>query len=185
MGVRTFIALELSEPAKAGILSVIQAFRLRGVRASWARSSTIHLTLRFLGDLEEPDLRRVAATVADVAITVAPFTMWTKGLGAFPSPRRPRVLWAGIEAADELYELQSAIETALAELGFDRERRRFHPHITLGRIRDDAPDLAALLAELAVPEEPTAVGSVRVMKSRLRSSGATHDVVSEFALEGP
>ncbi|MFH1502941.1 MAG: RNA 2',3'-cyclic phosphodiesterase [Candidatus Eisenbacteria bacterium] len=185
MSVRAFVALELSEPAKAGILCVIDELRGRGVRASWSRVSTIHLTLRFLGDVEESELPDVVDAVRAAARTVPPFTMRTKGLGAFPSPRRPRVFWAGIEGPDELYGLRDAIEDGVVQLGFERERRRFHPHVTLGRLRDSTPDAGELLTGLSVPVEATDVTAVRVMRSTLAPSGARHDVVEELPLGGP
>ncbi len=181
---RVFIALELSDAARAGILAVIGEFRQRGVRASWSRTSTIHLTLQFLGDVEESELENVVEAVRSCAADVAPFRMSIGGLGAFPSPRRPRVIWVGVDAPDELYELQERIEGALTELGIKRERRRFHPHVTLGRLRDSTADVERLLGQLTAPVESTRVDSVRVMKSTLASSGAIHEVVAEVGLAG-
>ncbi len=182
---RTFIALELSEPAKAGILSVIRALRESGVRAGWSRPSTIHLTLRFLGDVENERVPGLLAAVERAARRSQGFRMTTAGLGAFPSPRRPRVIWAGVDAPEELYVLQSAIEDELAGVGFDRERKRFHPHVTLGRLREPGADLGVLLSANRVLEEPTDVTHVRVMKSTLAPSGAVHEVVGELPLAAP
>lgn len=183
MSVRTFIALELSEAAKAGILAVIRELHAAGVRASWARSSTIHLTLRFLGDVEERRLEDVVTAARRAAASTAAFDVSTSRLGAFPSPRRPRVIWVGVEAPNELYELRDSIESELAALGFERESRRFHPHVTLGRIRAEGADLTRLLGDTAVPEEGTRVRCLRVMKSTLASAGAIHEVVEELPLE--
>jgi len=180
--VRTFIALELSEVAKAGILACVDELRDRKVRASWARPATIHLTLRFLGDLEESILPSVIEAVERAAAGIAPFEMATSGIGAFPSPARPRVLWSGIDAPDALYELHAALEDELKALGFARERRSFRPHVTLGRLRDSQGSLERLLRELPAPEGRTRVESVRVMKSTLAPSGATHDVIGEVPL---
>lgn len=184
MGVRTFIALELSEAAKAGILGCVEKLRDKGVRASWARPSTIHLTLRFLGDVDDERLVDVFSATERAAAAGQPFEFVTTGLGAFPSPARPRVVWAGVEAPDALYELRSALDTELEFAGFARERRRFHPHVTLGRLRSSVVGLAELLSETPVPAERTRVGAVLVMKSTLASSGATHEVVRELDLRG-
>jgi 2'-5' RNA ligase len=182
VSVRTFVALELSEAAKAGILSVIRELDGRGIRASWSRDSTIHLTLKFLGDVDEVDLPGVVDAVREAASAIRPFTMRTRGLGAFPSRRRPRIIWAGMAAPDELYDLQAGLERALGRLGFDRERRRFRPHVTLGRLRENDPRVEALLEELQLREESTDVDSVSVMKSTLERSGAVHEVVAEIPL---
>jgi 2'-5' RNA ligase len=128
--------LELSERLKEGILALAVEFRARGIRASWAKRPTLHLTLKFLGDVEEDELPEVVAAVARASSGVATFDFETSSLGAFPSPRRPRVLWLGVKPSDELFGLHAALEDELAELGVQRERRRFHPHITLGRMRD-------------------------------------------------
>ncbi len=179
---RTFVALELSGTAKAGILAVIERLRKSGVRASWSRSSTIHLTLKFLGDVDEALVPEVVEAVGRAAGASSGFDMTTTRLGAFPSPRRPRVVWAGVDAPDALYELQTAVDGELASLGFERERKRFHPHVTLGRLREPGADLSGLLAAVDVPREATSVDRVLVMKSTLRPSGAVHEVVSEHPL---
>lgn len=185
MSVRTFIALELSDALKEGILSLVADLKDQGVRASWARSSTMHLTLRFLGDVEETLVRDVVEAVRASARTVPEFAIATSSVGAFPSPRRPRVLWVGVEATSELYELQEALERELAARGFPRERRRFHPHVTVGRLREQGVgDLSALLGALDPPRETVAVRDVMVMKSTLAPGGARHERLACVPLSG-
>jgi len=182
--VRTFIALELSDGLKEGILTLNEELRKRGVRASWSRRQTLHLTLKFLGDVEETDLPEVVAAVVRASIWVRPFDIETRSLGAFPSPARPRILWVGIEPADDLMALQQAIDGELTKLGFPREKRRFHPHITLGRIRDPrAESVQGILDDLVAPEERVAVTEVRVMRSTLRPGGALHELVQAVPLD--
>lgn len=179
---RTFIALELSEAAKAGILSTIRTLRESGVRASWSRPSTIHLTMRFLGEVEQGRVQDVVDAVARAARAVSCFDISIARLGAFPSPRRPRVIWAGVDAPKQLYELHASLEEELRLLGFAGEGKRFHPHVTLGRLRVPAGDLGHLLGATAVPEERTKVRHVRVMRSTLDPAGAVHEVVGELPL---
>jgi len=182
--VRTFIALELSNGLKEGILGLLEELQARGVRAGWARRQTLHLTLKFLGDVEETDLPEVVAAVARASSCVRPFDVDTRSLGAFPSPARPRVLWVGIEPAEDLLALQQAIDGELTKLGFPREKRRFHPHITLGRIRDPrAESVQDILDELVAPEETVEVTEVRVMRSTLRPGGALHELVQAVPLD--
>lgn len=175
--------MELSAALKEGILAVVRLLREGGVRASWARPDTMHLTLKFLGDVEEGSLESVVEAVRAAAGGVHGFTMTTGPLGAFPSPRRPRVLWLGVEPVDELFELQEAVERELVRVGFTRERRRFHPHITLGRVRDSgARDLQAELQALRVPSESVAVREVLVFKSTLMAGGARHEKLASVPL---
>jgi 2'-5' RNA ligase len=184
--VRTFIALELSEGLKEGILTLGRNLETRGVRASWAAPSTMHLTLRFLGDVEEGRLPEVIQGVGRAASNAPEFWFETGGIGAFPSPRRPRVIWVGVEPNDELFDLQGAIERELSTSGFPRERRPYRPHLTVGRIRDRAGprDLTGVLASLEGPHEAVHVRDVLVMKSTLKPSGAVHETLATLPLEG-
>jgi 2'-5' RNA ligase len=182
--VRTFIALELSERLKEGILCLTDELKERGVRASWAGRQTLHLTLKFLGDVEETELPEVVAAVARASTGMSPFSFDTRSLGAFPSPARPRVLWVGIEPVEELMSLQQAVDGELTKLGFPREKRRFHPHITLGRIRDPrAESVQGILDVLVAPEEKVKATEVRVMRSTLRPGGALHELVQAVPLD--
>jgi 2'-5' RNA ligase len=186
---RAFVALELSESLKDGILSLIDELRAAGVRAGWSRAGTLHLTLKFLGDVEEALLPDLATALKAAAAEVPPFTFDTTSMGAFPSPARPRVIWLGVEPADGLYELQEAVERELTPLGFSRERRRFHPHITLGRVRDAGEasrdvDLLALMTELPVPRGRTAVDGLRLVRSTLSPGGARHETLDVIRLGG-
>jgi 2'-5' RNA ligase len=181
--VRTFIALELSGGLKEGILALTEELRSRGVRASWARRPTLHLTLKFLGDVEETELPEVVAAVRRASSRVSTFGFETRALGAFPSPARARVLWLGVEPVRELLALQGAVEGELAELGFERERRRYRPHITLGRIRDPrGGSVQDALDAVDAPVERVEVTEVRVMKSTLRPGGAIHELIESVPL---
>jgi 2'-5' RNA ligase len=183
---RLFVALELPPAAKDGILTVIEDLRSLGVRASWSRAATIHLTLAFLGDTDAPLVDDVSQALLEACSPVAPFEWTVERLGAFPSPRRPRVIWAGVTAPETLFELKRRVDDALGPLGFPPERRRFRPHITLGRIRrdDDASGLERHLASIEVPEAVIPSDEVFLMKSTLRPGGALHEVLGRFPLAG-
>jgi 2'-5' RNA ligase len=181
---RTFVALELSEPLKEGILALGSRLKGRGVRASWVRPGALHLTLKFLGDVEEGALSDLRGAVRRAAAGVPPFRFETTGLGAFPSPRRPRVIWLGVEPDEPLFDLAEAVERELSELGFPRERRPFRPHITIGRIRDPGAsgDISRALADLGGLREVVEVSEVRIMKSTLLPGGAVHEVLDAAPL---
>ena len=185
MAVRTFVALELPEAIAGGILGLVSQLRDSGIRASWCRRGTLHLTLKFLGDVEEEHLPGVVDAVAAASAGGSPFAFATGALGAFPSPRNPRVLWLGVEAVDGLYVLHKAVEDQLAAIGMPRDRRRFHPHITLGRVRGRAPeDTGRLLAAMQAPEGTVPVTEVWVMRSTLNPGGAVHEVIAAVPLGG-
>ena len=184
MKLRTFIALELSEPLKEGILALGSSLKGRGVRASWVKRGAMHLTLKFLGDVEEGALEGLSRAVRRAASGTPPFRFETTELGAFPSPRRPRVIWLGVEPNEALFDLAEAVERELSELGFPRERRPFRPHITIGRIRDPGAsvDISRTLADLEGLRKTVEVREVRVMKSTLLPSGAVHEVLEAAPL---
>jgi 2'-5' RNA ligase len=189
MLIRTFIALELSGALKRGILNLAAELERRGVRASWPKAETLHLTLKFLGDVEEALIPDVVGAVERAASRVQPFAFDSRSLGAFPSPRRPRVVWVGVEPVDGLYELQEAVERELSTLGFPKEKRRFKPHITVARLREpqnsrDDQESGGVLAGLAAPEERTLVTEIEVMKSTLARGGALHECLAVVPLGG-
>jgi RNA 2',3'-cyclic 3'-phosphodiesterase len=185
VAVRVFVALELSPALRAGILRLAETLSRKGVRASWPRDETLHLTLKFVGDVEEADLPDLVEAVRRAASRCSPFTFETRGAGAFPSPRRPRVVWVGVVPTDALFDLQSGVEHELAALGVPREERRWSPHITVGRIRDPegCGDFEKTLAALRVPEETVAAHEVLIMKSVLSPSGAIHEPIARVPLE--
>ena len=184
--IRTFVALELSQPLKEGILALTRQIAKRGVRASWAKPGTMHLTLKFLGDVEEERIPDVTRAVGASAARVTPFAFETGGLGAFPTSRRPRVLWVGVNPAPGLFALQEAVDDELALLGFPEEEDRYRPHVTLGRLRDPrgAEGLPELLAELSAPAVTVEVKEVLVMKSTLAAGGAVHERLAAIPLGG-
>jgi 2'-5' RNA ligase len=185
VAVRTFVALELSPALKAGILRLAETLRSKGVRASWCRDGTLHLTLKFVGDVEEADLPDLVEAVRRAASRCGPFTFETRGVGAFPSPRRPRVVWVGVAPVEALFDLQDGVERELAAVGVPREERRWSPHITVGRIRDaeEPGDLEMVLAALRCPEETVVVREVLVLRSVLSPSGAIHEPIARVPLE--
>jgi 2'-5' RNA ligase len=186
MVVRTFVALELSDVLKEGILATIESLRASGVRASWCRRASMHLTLKFLGDVDEELVSDVVEAVRAGASGVPGFTIESDGrLGAFPSPARARVLWLGIEPVDALFDLHAGIDRELARAGFPPDERRYRPHVTLGRLRAAPPaGLAELLRRLEAPRGAVRVDEVLVMKSMLRPDGAVHETLAAVPL-GP
>ncbi len=133
---RTFVAI----PLPHGVIAKLERFQsqlapaVAGVR--WARAETMHLTLAFLGDVKNSDLARVSNAVGSAALASAPFALRVEGLGAFPDAGRPKILWAGLtgDGCTALLALQKGIAHALENLGYPPDDR-FHPHITLGRLK--------------------------------------------------
>jgi 2'-5' RNA ligase len=180
--VRTFIAIEL-DPDMLAQVSRLQS-RLKDdvlpgfVR--WVRPEGIHLTLKFLGDVPADKLDDIAEALRTTSAAHAPFSLHIAGMGCFPSPRRPRVVWIGVdEPSGTLERLYYGIERALAPLGFPPEQRRFSPHLTLGRVKRgrSAGELEALgeyVTRARVSIGRMEVTAVYLMRSDLRPSGAVY-----------
>ena len=150
--VRAFLAIELPAPVRAALAEVCECLRqarLEGVRA--VNPENVHITLKFLGDVEGGKVGRVVEAAAAVVEQCVPFTVVTGDVRAFPDNRAPRIVWVGIgSAAGALADLHAQLDEALDPLGFPRERRGFTPHLTVARIRGPAARTAgARAAEVA------------------------------------
>ena len=186
---RLFIALNLSEGAKEGVHNAARPLREAGLPVRWLDPDSYHITLKFLGNPHPELAPRVSDVIEEVAGKNRPFSMEIRGFGAFPTIRRPRVLWAGVEPVLALRCLKQDVEWGLAELGFSRETSAFHPHVTVGRARAETGagafrGLDALAAGLDYRHHID-VTSVEVMRSRLSRSGARYSVLSSVVLGPP
>jgi 2'-5' RNA ligase len=145
----------------------------------------MHLTLKFLGEIDEAKAERVKTVLADVARRHAAFPLRLKGTGVFPGERSPRVMWVGFAAEPALISLQSELDAALEAENFPREDRAFRPHLTLGRVKGPAKIREAML-ELAQRREEEfgemTVRKVALFESRLRPEGAEYSILLEAGL---
>jgi 2'-5' RNA ligase len=190
---RTFIAIELDDELKDS-LGHLQD-RLRGQLSPrsvrWVQLQGIHLTLKFLGDTPLEKLEEVQVALAQAAAEISPFTFTVAGVGCFPNSRRPRVVWVGVqELTGSLVRLRDAVEDRVAPLGFPTERRRFSPHLTLGRVqrhasKSEVRELSEVVAAhtTGVLDE-MAVTAVSYIKSDLKPSGAVYTTLAEAKLKG-
>jgi 2'-5' RNA ligase len=150
-------------------------------RVRWTRPENVHLTLKFLGDVRAEALDEIRAALEEVCAQHAPFDAALAKLGAFPSARRARILWIGVGAGfDPLRSLAADFDDALTPLGFEREKRPYVPHLTLGRARG-RPLHLDLLSD---GQEGTGfrVERAELTESRLTAEGATYKTVGDFTL---
>jgi len=167
---------------RRGLWDAIGPVRARSFPVKWVRPEGVHLTLKFLGDVDnarEPELR---ATLTEAAGRGEPrgVTIHVEGFGAFPDFKRPRVVWAGVTPDPALELLQHRVEQLFAPLGFPTEANAFRPHLTLGRAKRDAHprDFAGLedALEVLTFSETVVVSDVDLMESTLQSGGAVYQV---------
>lgn len=157
----------------------------------WVRPEGIHLTLKFLGDVPIDSIDQISATLKRICHGYIPFTVNISEFGCFPNFRRPRILWVGVQdLSTQLSDLHGEIEDGLSKLGFEREARRFHPHLTIGRvkrIRDhvESQRLAAVLEDAKIGDiGQLHVNDVSLMKSDLKPIGAVYTKLVAARLEG-
>jgi RNA 2',3'-cyclic 3'-phosphodiesterase len=175
--IRAFIAIEIDPQLVREISAVVADLKPRIAGIRWVSQTNFHLTLKFLGDIEENKITPIAQAL-ELALRPFPrFTINAKGLGVFPDPRRPRVLWVGLEGK-KLLELASKIETALDPLGFLPEKRGFQPHLTVGRWRHFDRALTKFADELEKWQDhefgESTVAEVIFFRSELKREGAIH-----------
>jgi 2'-5' RNA ligase len=181
------VAVLLPDAVRARVAAVAADLRQVPAAVSWVRPENLHLTLRFLGSVDEAALAGIREALEEAAVGTASFMIRLGGLGGFPSPRAPRVVWVGVEAgAEALAALHARLEAALQARGILREGRPFHAHVTLGRARDPrgAPPLAGALAGGAPGLGEVVVEAVCLMRSELDPAGARHSVLARVALTG-
>ena len=182
---RSFIAIELPETIKKALAEFQQELGKCGADVRWARPENIHLTLKFLGNIEEDKADVIAEKIKGTCKGRSGFKLNISGTGVFPNKRSPRVLWAGIELNDEITTLQKGIEETMASVGFKPEKRRFSPHLTLGRFRSSRGKQAVLDKMGAYRENIFGlmdVNSVLLMRSDLGPRGATYTKIAQAYL---
>ena len=189
---RVFMAVELPNVVLDELRRAIR--HLRGVRISHLRTvrpEGIHLTLKFLGDIEGNQVEPVSEAMTEACREVQSFSLHLGGIGAFPNIRRPRVLWAGVGGHMEpLIELQQSIEAGLEGLGFERGKRGFNPHLTLARMRGGASEgegqkVVQTLSETHLNERLSIpVDSISLIRSTLTPDGAVYDRMASAPLCG-
>lgn len=149
---RLFVAVDLSVAVVERIVASQRelASRLGDVDVRWVAAPNIHVTLKFLGDVEEAVVPILAEALGALARPLFPFEIRCCRLGGFPDLAQPRILWAGLDGkgAEVMGLLQQTVERDLAELGFPREGREYRPHITIGRVRDSAVVDSSQIADL-------------------------------------
>ena len=134
---RAFVAIPLPEAIRAELGALCRRLQRAETRATWVRPGRMHLTLRFLAEIDAETARAYAVRLAARTRKCEPVRLAVTGTGAFPNPRRPSVLWAGVTALEgDLDALHHAAEHAARRAGLEADARKFHPHITLARIRD-------------------------------------------------
>jgi 2'-5' RNA ligase len=198
---RLFLAVPLSDEVKALVAEQIASLGAEGWPVRWVQPESAHLTLHFLGETQKEKAELLRLALPGVVVAHAPFDLRTAALGVFPNFRHPRVLWLGLHGqVHRLVSLQQDVGATLRNLDFPTSGDQYHPHITLGRVRNDdgervrLRDLpqavknrfvdAATGAGIAPPTEPVPVREVLLMRSLLGRGGPRFETLAAFPLGG-
>ena len=201
--IRAFLAVELSQELRAELATVQQELKRRidpelkrDTRISWAKPASIHLTIKFLGDMDEQVIDPMLVAVERAIGSQIAVNVPLERLGVFPRPQSPRVLWVGPSEnwekgaeAKRLVEIHGAIEQACEGLNFLRETKPFSPHLTLARIKVGERQVGVALAKSGVLDRPLSLGSLAVesvvlMKSELKPTGSVYTKLWDVLLRG-
>jgi len=184
--IRAFIAVRVGDEVETTIARFIEEVRSPDDGIAWVRRDNLHVTLKFLGAAIDPaklpaledGLRRVTRDLSALRVL-------TRGVGAFPDLRRPRVLWTGLEC-DALVELAARIQSVAVGAGFDRAEQPWAPHLTIGRVRDRRKGkrvLRRLEGAAATEFGESRISEVSLHRSHLSSKGSTYERLAVFPLE--
>ncbi|MBN1481873.1 RNA 2',3'-cyclic phosphodiesterase [candidate division KSB1 bacterium] len=183
--IRTFICFELPDAVRQSLAQLQDNLKRHGKGVRWVRPAGIHLTLKFLGDVDEKQLPDIVSVVRKASEPYAPIKIHLYGTGAFPNLHQPKVYWIGVEEAADLIKIQSDLENELAPLGFPKEKRQFSPHLTLGRVKssDGLKAITAALEKEALPRMSFTANEIIVMQSQLAPGGAVYSALANIALK--
>ena len=178
---RAFIAVELPLEIRQNVQRATSSLRRdTGPLIRWVALENMHLTLKFLGDIPSENVELLTQLTDAQADSFNSFDIHLSGIGAFPGPKRPRVIYIGIQAPAELEEFQRQVESATRRLGYNAEERAFAPHLTIGRVRqhvsaDDQQKIRQALEDSTIDSLGTArVNSVHLYKSDLKPNGPVY-----------
>lgn len=189
--IRAFIAIEIPSATQHKLAEIVQTLKkeIPSGAVRWVNAENMHLTLKFLGDVSIANVSLVEDIISAEAIQIQPFTMSIGELGAFPNPKRARVLWVKVVAPQELNVLQRAIESQLVHLGYNAEERPFTPHLTLGRVNrnvttNDLNQIAQVLQQHPVGFiDVVQVNSINLYQSELKPGGAIYTCLYTASLK--
>jgi len=179
---RLFIALDIPAEVRAALTKYMERARALAHEARWARVEGLHVTLKFIGHVDDSVVEKIKAALA--SIKTAPFEVTFTGVGFFPNPNAARVFWAGVDGRDHLPRLASTIDAALENLGFERETKPYHPHLTLART--SSRPLRELRQLLDGPPPQFGTMTAReffLYQSQPQKGGSKYTKLERFALE--
>ncbi len=183
--VRTFIALPTSIETHRSMADIQSQLKAAEADVKWESQDKFHITLKFLGNLEQSRIEMLAAKLAASISQRESFDLSYESLGAFPNLQRPRVVWIGAESSPAVLDLQAVVDQVCSDLGFPKESRSFHPHITLGRVKGtrNLVRLTEAIKNTTFDPIPSRCAEVVLMKSDLHPRGSSYTILKSIFLQ--
>ena len=184
--IRCFVAIEIPEPIQNRLEGIQESLQQQIQKASWVKPGNIHLTLKFLGDVDPADLDSIGGAIESVTMRHRSFSLCLGGVGAFPNLARPRVMWAGVKVGKErVYDLAEDINSALSHCGFSFDTKKFNPHLTIARLKGRM-DLRPYTAEYhqydRIDGAEMTVDTISLVRSQLHPQGAIYSTLQSYPL---
>jgi 2'-5' RNA ligase len=184
--VRLFVAAPIQPEICINLDRTINVFKKTGADIKWVKPESIHITLKFLGETDEEKINNISDVLSDFEKQKGKLITEVKGIGFFPDSRRPRIIWAGLEEKPVyLAELASIMDAALSKLSFEKEKRAFSPHITIGRFRSNR-SFNYLIKETDKMKTASfgifEINEFNLYSSTLKPSGAEYKILRSFKL---
>ena len=186
--IRVFWAIALNPEIRSALRDFQKGIRNRVPGINWVKPESLHLTVKFLGEIGEEQLSSIQLAVEDGVKECSPFSLKIEGVGGFPNTKQPRVLWVGVSGEVEILEtLARKVEQALIPLGFPAESKTFRGHLTLARIKQGNREVGMALARSQVLDQPPSFGILTVhqlclFRSELKPTGAVYHRLTEIQL---
>ena len=184
--IRTFIAIEIPKDIRNQIAKLQSGVKGLGGKITWVKPENMHLTLKFLGDTDESLIENISEKLSQLALSFNQFEIKVKGVGAFPNFRRAKIFWVGTETdSSALIELAKKIDQQMSGFGYDREKRRFSAHLTMGRVRDNRgiePLIKKLQKEELFNPGKFVVKEILFIKSELTKQGPIYTLLKKIKI---
>jgi 2'-5' RNA ligase len=183
MTIRTFIALEIPEFAVNKIVNLRDTFFDSGDNIKWEPKNKYHLTLKFLGDTNKSIIKNISDSIEDIAAEYEPFNITFRNFGVFKREGVPKILWAGFDENKRLIEFVNQIDTRMEEFSFQKENRKFKPHLTILRMRGNE-DIQKInkLTSAGTDNFNFSANTIVFFKSELKPSGSEYTSIKKFYL---
>ena len=189
MEIRSFLAFDLPPEIRTIIARVSGELRKSSLDVRWVKVENIHLTVVFMGNIKTEDITPIGDVVQEVCLSSCPFDVLLKGLGTFPNPRNPRILWLGFDGdLERMSHFRDALQKQLRPFGIKEEKRRFKPHLTLGRFRNykrGDPQLDELILRYHdLTDSVFSLNELSMFRSDLKPGGAEYTKLKAWPLSG-